>query len=371
MIATTLVFLAILSILVLVHEFGHFIVGRMAGIGVLEFALGLPFTKPLWSKKLKSGTKISLYPILFGGFVKLLGEEGKEKKTISGKHFYKANVWQRIAVVIAGVTMNFLFAVAVFYLFLSLSGFKILVPKLDDYHFLSPTNNVVIVTGVAPESPAQNVNLKFGDLIYSANGQTFPDLPSFQKFVSAHVGEKVRFKINDKIFEIVPRSNPPVGQGSLGIGINAAAELNFTTPMQKTFSGLIYTTDMLFYSISVLSGLIGKAFQTGDVAPVATSVSGPIGIATLVGDILAVGGKEAVLGIINLMGILSISLAFMNILPFPALDGGRLMFLLVEAVFGKKIAAKKENLVNQVGMALLLGFIILVSFNDLKRVFGK
>src|SRR3989344_8113923 len=129
---TLVVFFVVLSVLVLVHEFGHFIVGRWAGIGVLEFALGLPFTKPLWTKKLKAGMHISLYPVLFGGFVKLLGEESPSapggamegQGVVKGKMFFDAPVWHRIVVVVAGVFMNLVLAIAAFYLFLGFSGFK-------------------------------------------------------------------------------------------------------------------------------------------------------------------------------------------------------------------------------------------------------
>ena len=139
MILTILVFLIILSVLVLVHEFGHFIIGKINGIKIEEFALGLPFTKPLFSKKLKDGMKISLYPLLFGGFVKLLGEDADEK---SKNSFSRKTVWQRIAVVIAGVVMNLFLAVFAFYIFLTLSGFKVLIPKLADYKFISPNYNL-------------------------------------------------------------------------------------------------------------------------------------------------------------------------------------------------------------------------------------
>lgn len=375
MLITVLVFLAILSVLVLVHEFGHFVAAKFAGVGILEFALGLPFTKPLWSKKLKSGVKISLYPILFGGFVKLLGEEGEEKKTITGKYFYKAGVWQRIGVVVAGVTMNFLLAVAAFYLFLSLSGFKVLVPKVADYKFLSPAEDLVVITGVVAGSPAQKASLKFGDLIYSADGRRFSTVADFQKYTASRGGQKMVLRVFDENFshestiEVIPRKDPPKGQGPLGVGIGEGSVLNFRTWQQRLISGFVYTLDMLFYSIRALSGFVTQAFRTGDAGVVTENVSGPVGIAKLVGDILEVGGVEAVKGIVNLLGVLSVSLAFMNILPFPALDGGKLAFLLVEAFFGKKMAAKKENLINQAGMVFLLGLIILITFNDVKKVF--
>ncbi len=395
MVLTAVVFLFILSVLVLVHEFGHFIVGKIAGIGVLEFALGLPFTKPLWSRKLKNGMRISLYPVLFGGFVRLLGEEGntneikddgsemKERKMekgddekVNGKYFYKSGVWARIGVVVAGVAMNFVLAVLAFYVFLAASNFKVLVPKLTDYKFLSPTVNVIVVTDVSSGSPAQKAGLVFGDLIYSVDGQHFSVLPEFQEYVASHRGERVTLKVFDETYsrertvELVPRLSPPKGQGSIGIGINEGAVLLFRSGFEKAISGLVYSLDMLFYSLRVLAGLVFRAFQTGNVAPVAENVSGPIGIWQIVGSIVSVGGPEAVKGLVNLLGLLSVSLAFMNILPIPAMDGGKLMFLLVEAIFGKKLAASKENLINQIGTVFLLALIILISFNDLKKVFG-
>jgi len=152
MLLTVIVFLAVLSVLVLVHEFGHLVMGKLAGVGVLEFALGLPFTKPLFSKKLKSGMKLSFYPLLFGGFVKLLGEETDKRSKDS---FSQKTVWQRMAVVLAGVTMNFLLAVVLFYGFLIASNFKVLVPRLADYHFTSPAKDFVAITYVQKNSPAE------------------------------------------------------------------------------------------------------------------------------------------------------------------------------------------------------------------------
>src|SRR3989344_4552696 len=176
---TLVVFFVVLSVLVLVHEFGHFIVGRWAGIGVLEFALGLPFTKPLWSRKLKSGMHISLYPVLFGGFVKLLGEEapdGGEKgegspsttlrvkrEKVAGKEFYKATVGQRIVVVVAGVGMNLLLGLAAFYVFLALANFRALLPRLSDYDFVSPSQEVIVVDRKSVGRPAENAGLKESD----------------------------------------------------------------------------------------------------------------------------------------------------------------------------------------------------------------
>lgn len=375
MVLTVVVFLIILSILVLVHEFGHFLIGRLAGIGVLEFALGLPFTKPIFSKKLKSGMRLSLYPLLFGGFVKLLGEEGSadKKDGVRGKYFYQANVWARIAVVVAGVAMNFLLAVIAFYVFLSLSNFQVIIPKLADYHFLSPNTTRVIVTYTQPNSPADSAKLVPGDVILSADNREFSNLKSFQTYIKSRGGEETKLVVanlsltSNREIILTPRQNPPTGQGALGVGIAEGYEVNFPSTSDKIFSGGKYTVDMLGYNLRVISSLIFSAYQTKNVAPVTESVSGPVGIASAIDAIIKIGGRDAVLGLINLLGLLSVSLAFMNILPIPALDGGRAAFLLIEAFLGKKLAAKHENSINQVGMFFLLGLIILITYNDITK----
>ncbi|MCL4390100.1 MAG: M50 family metallopeptidase [Patescibacteria group bacterium] len=370
MILTVIIFLLVLSVLVLVHEFGHFVVGRLAGIGVLEFALGLPFTKPLWSKTLKGGMKVSLYPVLFGGFVRLLGEESDEK---SKNSFSQKNVWARIAVVVAGVTMNLVLAVALFYAFLISSGFKVLVPRLADYNFASPSHQYVVITYVQPNSPAQTAKINPGDVLLAADGKNFSSLTDFQKYTKTQAGKPVALRLTDENFgasrvvTITPRISPPFGQGPMGVGIDEAVELSFASPTQKIFSGLSYSWDMLAYNIKVLVHLGSVSVQEKNIAPLSENVSGPVGIAGAVGTIIGLGGTAAVTTMLNFVGLLSLSLAFMNILPIPALDGGRLAFLLVEAVSGKKLSAKKENLINQIGMFLLLGLIFLISFNDVKK----
>jgi regulator of sigma E protease len=375
MIATVIVFLVLLSVLVLIHEFGHLIVGKLAGMGVEEFALGLPFTKPIFSKTLKDGMKISLYPLLFGGFVKLLGEEGLAENTqkVKGEYFYKSNVWARIAVVVAGIVMNLVLAIVAFYLFLSLVNFKVLVPKLAEYKFLSPSQNLVSVNFVAKGSPAEIAKLNPGDVFLTVDDRIFDKLPDFQAYIKTRAGKPVLLKVSDLSLEkerevlIMPRVNPPPGEGALGIGIGEAVMLSYQGDSRRA-SGLVYSADMLGYNVAVIGSFITKAYKTGDVEPLKESVSGPVGIASAVGMILDLGGRQAILQLINLLGLLSLSLAFMNILPIPALDGGRLAFLLIEALTGKKVPQKWENRVNQIGMVAMLGLIVLISFNDVAKI---
>ncbi len=388
-----LVFLAILSILVLVHEFGHFIIGRLAGIGILEFALGLPFTKPLVSKRLKNGMKLSLYPILFGGFVSLKGEEQEsdsnktnkssnpnkeeDEQKITGEFFYKTPVKTRVAVVVAGVVMNLILAVVALYAFLILSGFHVFLPKIVDYRFLSPHSSQVVVLDVASPSPAKEAGFKPGDMVLSVNGEKLMHTKDFSSYVKARSGRPTVIILSDSTFTksravtIVPRVNPPEGQGSLGVVIGEGVVINFLSARDKIFSGLTYTADMLFYSIKAMQSLISASVTQKTVGPLAEGVSGPVGVYNIVGDIVDVGGAQSVAALINLLGVMSLSLAFMNILPFPALDGGKLAFLLVEGVTGRKLSAKHENWVNQIGFAFLFGLIILITFSDVGKFLRK
>ncbi len=373
------VFLGGLSVLVLIHELGHLVVGRMEGIGALEFALGLPFTKPLWTKKLSSGMHISVYPLLFGGFVKLLGEEQQEsgvqaEEKVAGKYFYQANVWQRVAVVVAGVVMNFILAVALFYIFLAASGFSVLVPRLAVYQFISPAKDTVVITYVQAGSPAAKAGMVGNEIVMSADGRSFSQVADFQKYVKSRAGYPVVISLESMDFSgshsvtVTPRLNPPAGQGSMGVGVDSAVALSFTTPVEKIISGFSYGVDMLLYNLKVVGHLALSSIQSHNVAPLAENVSGPVGIAGAFGTIVDLGGSQAVVTLINFLGLLSISLAFINILPIPATDGGRLVFLLVEALFGKKLATEKENLINQVGMVLILALFILITFNDVSKL---
>ena len=346
-------------------------VGRINGIKIEEFALGLPFTRPIFSKKLKDGMKISLYPILFGGFVKLLGEETSEK---SKNAFNRKNVWQRISVVVAGVTMNLLLAIFCFYLFLGFSGFKVVIPKFSDFKFTSPTAPAVAITAVLDESPAKKAGLSAGDIILNVDSKKFSSLPDFQKYVRNQAGKEVTFLVADtalsqeKKVTLIPRENPPKGEGPMGVGVGDALVISYISPQEKFYSGLSYTADMFGYNISVIGHFASSAIKEKSVEPLSESVSGPVGIASAVGSILDLGGITALIQLFNLLGLLSLSLAFMNILPFPALDGGRLAFLLIEAFTGKKLSVSHENRVNQIGMIFLLGLIILVSTSDVIKV---
>ncbi len=387
MLLTIIAFLIVLSLLVLIHELGHFLLAKKFGIRVDEFGFGLP--PRIWGIK-KGGTIYSINWLPIGGFVKLYGEEeaeitegrAKRGKTPSDTFFAKPK-WQRSLVLIAGVVMNFLLAGVIFYLFLFLSNFKTELPLYFDHHFfgVNQTEKTELIIGqVVAKSPAEKAGIKPLSKVLSVNGQEIKTEKEFLDIVNKNKGQKITMSLQDLntlaeySIEAIPRASPPANEGPLGIsfGPTKTAVLDFKTPGQKIFSGVTYSLNLLFYNLEVIGKLIAISFQEKTAAPVGEAVSGPTGIYAIFEQLVKIPNvKDKLLQLLNFVGLISISLAFFNILPFPALDGGRLFFVGIEAVTRKRIKPEIERWANQIGMAILLGLIVLVTINDFRRLFGK
>jgi len=393
MIVTILVFLILISLLVLIHEFGHFWVAKKFGIKVEEFGFGFP-PKALSIKKGETEYSINWLPI--GGFVKMYGEDeaGAGRIDLSQKHlkakdkdadraYFSKTAWQRAGVVVAGVVMNALLAIVIFYAFLSLSGFKVELPLITKHTFIGASqNNETFVSIVSKDSPVEKAGMKAPAKILSVDGISMQSSDEIRNYINSHKGTKIALTWQDisisnnklnfgKIHTgtLVPRKNPPANQGAIGVGFSEVAILEYKTPAQKIFSGIIHPINLMSYNFDIMGTLIQASLKEKSVAPVSEGVSGPVGIYSLVGNILDLPSfKEKVIQILNLAGILSISLAFFNVLPIPALDGGRLFFILIEAVSGKKVNQKFENMAHTIGMAVLLTLVALVTLHD---IFGK
>lgn len=392
MILTLIVFLLILSILVLIHEAGHFFVAKKLGIKVEEFGFGLP-PRAFGIKKGETIYSINWFPI--GGFVKLYGEDEagsgkiavKEQKTsVADKHraFFAKPWYARASVVVAGVVMNSLLAIFIFYIFLVISNFRTELPLLDNHTFflVNQTNanlndTDTIVSYISQNSPAQKAGILPHAAMISINGKNVTTRGAFIDTVNANKGKLITLVWKDTrddashTVTIIPRVSPPKGEGPLGIGFVPVALLSYDTPAQKLMSGVVHPLNLLSYTIDVMGKLISISIEKKSAAPVSQGVSGPIGIFSLVQTILNIPSfKEIILQLLNLVGILSVSLAFFNVLPIPALDGGRLFFILAEGVIGRRIPQKFEATANAVGMAFLLTLIAVISLKDLLQSFG-
>lgn len=392
MILTILVFLLILSVLVLIHEAGHYFVAKWLNIKVEEFGFGFP-PKAFGFKRGETEYTINWLPI--GGFVKLFGEDDagggkvsvqnpklKVKSSEVGRAFFSRPVWQRAAVVVAGVVMNVLLAAVLFYSFLHISSYKTELPLLTDHKFafvqqtnynMNPNDSVISV--ISKNSPAEQAGIQAPAVVLSLNDKPVVNRKEFVNTINANKGKKIALRWKDLKTNtehsgfVTPRVSPPKDEGPLGVGFFPIAILNYESPMQKFFSGFAHTYNVTAYTIDVMVRLVQVAFEQKTAAPVSEGVSGPFGIGALVGEILQLPSfKEKLLGILNLAGLLSVSLAFFNILPIPALDGGRLFFILIEGISGKKVNARFESLAHTVGMILLLAMMAALTFRDLSRI---
>lgn len=373
MFITAIVFLITLLVLILSHELGHFLAAKKFDIKVLEFGFGIP--PRAWGRKIGE-TLVSLNWLPFGGFVKLLGEDETDKKVSDNpRSFATKRVGQRITVVVAGVVMNLLLAVILFWIVLAFQGFKEEIPLLTPYKFAGVSQvdqKVVLIGNVAANSPAQEAGIKLGDRVARFNGIEVASSSELVELTKKHLGEKITLTITSqdgtiRIVEVIPRINPPQGEGALGVELMSAtfAKLTYTTIYQKAAAGFIRSYNLATYSIDILGKLIATSISRKSLEPVSQSVSGPVGITNISHSILQT--RAPILPYLDFVAALSLNLALINILPIPALDGGRLLFLLIEAAFRKKVQSEVEKMIHAIGMALLLALIILITLSDIKK----
>ncbi len=348
MITSILVFLIVLSILVIVHELGHFIMARRAGVKVEEFGFGLP--PRIWGKQIGE-TLYSINALPFGGFVRLYGESDEESITESPRRaFLNKKKSTRVSIIVAGVIMNFILAIIAFAIVYSFSG----IPR--------DTHKIKIVD-ISQDSPALTAGLVIGDIIKRVDGKDATSVSDFIKYVDTKRGKRVAIETENKKVTIVPRETPPEDEGPLGV-IITTTEIYYPPVWQRPFYGIYYGfKDALFWGKNILLGLWGVV--TGlTKGQVPEDISGPVGIFAVTSEVAKIG----TLALINFIGILSVNLAILNILPFPALDGGRLLFIVIEGIIGRKVLPKIEATIHSIGMIVLLLLILAITIHDIQRL---
>lgn len=365
MILTIVVFIVILSVLVFIHELGHFFVAKKLGIQVDEFGFGLP--PRMWGKKV-GGTIYSLNWLPIGGFVKLAGEdmiETEKGDTIAQsrealmhkipvserkKYFWTRSKLHRSMVLLAGVTMNFLLGVLIIS-FIFTQGVFVSTEKVH-------------IEKVEENSPAAEAGFQKNDVIISFGGQKIKSTQDLINVAREKGGQAtpVIIERNSQQQELLltPRKDPPEGEGPLGIVISNLEERKYSW-IEAPYYGTIEAFKLSWMMLSSLAVMLWKlvTFQSTQV-----DVAGPIGIAQATGQAV----KQGYMAVLQLAGLLSLNLALFNVLPIPALDGGRLFFVLFENILGKKIKPRAEAVVHQIGMVVLLALIVLVTINDILRI---
>lgn len=367
-IGTILAFLAVLVLLVLVHEIGHFVAAKKAGITVQEFGVGFP---PRIASVVWRGTRYSINWIPLGGFVRMLGEDGEIEaqkmrerglsesaidRAMEGA-FNRKPIWVRIAVLAAGVVMNFLLAGVLFAIALSM-------PTPEGRGPLQ-------VVEVQANSPAAAADLRVGDVIVSADGRTFEVSRELTEYVRSRAGEPVVLGIErgGQTLEITvtPRDPDQLQPGEGPIGFTYEPERLVEVP--STVSGPIDAVARGFGEAAYLAYRIpgGLADAVGGLLglnPNGGQAVGPIGIAEETGRVL----QAPLVSQLVFIGLLSVNLAVLNILPFPPLDGGRIAVVLFEGLRRRRLPAEREALIYLTGFMVLIALVILISIQDVQRL---
>ena len=363
------ILIAFFSIIALfiIHEFGHFIVAKRFGIEVEEFGVGLP--PRLFGKKI-GGTLYSLNLLPFGAFVKIPSVEGGEGDLLrESSEFKNIPIWQKALIILAGVVSFWLVGVILLSVVFSLGTFQVISDE-EPGPLVDPKVQIV---AVAPGSPAETADIKVGDTIallelkMKNEKLKITKVKEVQDFTEINKGEEVVLTIErgKEIFEVslVPRISPPESEGAMGVALVRTAEKSY--PIFQAFIKGVETTINLTQAIVVGLADVLVSLIKGKGLPPGVQFMGPIGIGSLVAQAVKVGLSY----FLQFIAIISIYLAIFNLLPIPALDGGRLLFLGIEKIKGSPVNQKIEQNITAGFFIFFIALMIWVTIKDISRLF--
>lgn len=364
---TLIIFIVIFSALVLVHEWGHFYMARKAGIKVDEFGIGFPpRAKKIYTDK--HGTVYSINWIPFGGYVRLHGEDSSDPEVLKEKNSFASKTkLQRTAVIVAGVFMNFVLA----WLLLTIGysvGMKPFLVSQEDVNAAvasgqATLQNQIYLTEVTDESPLKAVGIVEGDMITKINGQIPPEAEQFSSVLQPNESVEITYTHKDQEEVVTVQTND---EGKLGIGIADAPLVVQSTvryPVHEAaYVSLKETGRLSYLTVKMLGNVVVSLVAKFKVPE---GVSGPVGIFKMTEHFSAQG----VIPLLQFAALLSISLGVINIMPFPALDGGRFLFIIFELILRKRPNAKWEAMIHGIGFILLIALILVVTWKDIMNLF--
>ncbi len=327
----------VFGLLIFCHELGHFIVAKRAGVTVREFALGFGPKAVSWHS---GGTDYSLRVFPLGGFVRLVGEDPEEVEEPGS--FQKQKVLTRFAIIAAGPLMNFLLAVLLF--------------SLIYFAFLGIATFPVQVGQVTEGERAEAAGLREGDTFLTVDGEAIETWEHVVQIINRNPGREIDIVVEREgevlTFSVVPKADEETGRGLIGIGPKSQRFL--LLPSLRL--GLQNTWNLINLIIVSLVGMVAGRIPA--------DIAGPVGIISIVGEVAQTG----IVNLLSLSAVLSINLGLINLLPIPALDGSRLVFLLVEGVRGRPVDPKKEGFIHFVGFTMLILLMIIIAYRDLIRL---
>ena len=343
-----IIFVLVLGSIVLVHEFGHFILAKLNGVYVYEFAIGMG--PKLWSKQGKE-TEYTIRAIPIGGFCMMAGEDVEDddlKKIPKDKRLQAKKPWQRFLIMFFGAGNNFIFAILLLFLIgLILGG-----------SFMEP-----VVTSVLKNSAASTSGIEAGDVILEINGHsisTTDDISLYLAVADPEEASDIKIEKEDgsvETYSVQPKKKKVDGETTYqyGIGMEQEVEHGIFSAIRWTFK----KTGSIFKQM----GVTVYYLFTGGIG--LSQLSGPVGIFSIVGDQASTG----IMNILYLVAFLSINVGFINLLPLPAFDGGHILFIIIEKIKGSPVKPETENMIHTIGLFLLMLLMVVITFNDILRLF--
>ncbi|HLC94891.1 MAG TPA: RIP metalloprotease RseP [Patescibacteria group bacterium] len=366
---TVFIFVVLLGLLIFVHELGHFVVARRNDIKVDEFGFGFPPRmfgvvkenatgkyKMIWGNKESDGTQTvySFNWLPLGGFVRIKGEDGENQDPDS---FAKKSAWIRTKVLGAGVFMNLVFAWLLITIVFTLGLPQPITPEQRVQY---PDAKIQILE-VKKDTPAATMGLQLGDEILVIGGVDITSLKQVSDIINAHKGKNLEIIINrlgeEKVLSGIPRTEYPPNEGSLGIAFSETAIVSYPW-YESIYRGALTTYDITIAILQAFGSMLASVSGLGEKTVV--DVTGPVGIVYLTKQMSDLGLAY----LLQFAALLSINLAIINILPIPALDGGRILFVLIEKLKGTPVSRSTEGIIHQVGFMLLLLLMLIITVRD-------
>lgn len=333
--------LLMLGVLIIVHEFGHFLAARLCGIEVVEFSMGMG---PLLTKwKDRKGTQFSLRLLPVGGYCQFFDEEeGKRDE----RAFSRQKIWKRAVTIASGPLMNFAVAILAIVLYLSALGLETPVPVIGEV-----------------EGPALEAGLLIGDEVLAVNGESVADTGAISQAITQSGGNSVEMTVQrngeQKTLSVSPFFDEELGRYRVGVTF---AQRRMRVPLTQSVPfSLSYNAESVKMIVDALRSILTRGEGT-------ENVTGPVGTVVVISDVTQQGGIDVYL---QLLAMVSVNLGVMNLLPIPGLDGSRLLFLLVEAIRRKPVRKELEGAIHAAGFILLMGLMLVLTYRDIVQIFFK